>query len=63
MPPTIARRAGAPVSLVALSCALLLVGGCRASVRTGGDLTSPTEPLRVMSFNIRYDNPRDGVNA
>lgn len=24
---------------------------------------APTAPLRVMTFNIRYDNPGDGINA
>jgi endonuclease/exonuclease/phosphatase family metal-dependent hydrolase len=32
-------------------------------MRTGGGQTTATEPLRVMTFNIRYDNPGDGVNA
>jgi endonuclease/exonuclease/phosphatase family metal-dependent hydrolase len=63
MPRTIAQRFSAPVSLAALSLALLLTAGCRASMRTGRDLTTPAEPLRVMTFNIRYDNPRDSANA
>lgn len=40
-----------------------------ASARASGELpTSPTgasagAPLRVMTFNIRYNNPGDGINA
>lgn len=50
-------------TIVALSLALLLTTGCRAPMRTGIDGPTPAAPLRVMSFNIRYDNPNDGVNA
>lgn len=49
--------------LAVFSLALLLFAGCRASMRTGGEGTRTAEPLRVMSFNIRYHNPGDGVNA
>lgn len=63
MPRAIAQRFRTPVSLAALSVALLLATGCRASMRTGGDPTTAADPLRVMTFNIRYDNPGDGVNA
>ncbi len=60
MPRPIAHRFR---TLAVLSLALLFAAGCRASLRSGPDLTTATEPLRVMSFNIRYDNPGDGVNA
>jgi endonuclease/exonuclease/phosphatase family metal-dependent hydrolase len=63
MPRTIAQRFSVPVLLVALFLALLLAVGCTTSMRTGRDRTTPVEPLRVMTFNIRYDNPGDGVNA
>jgi endonuclease/exonuclease/phosphatase family metal-dependent hydrolase len=65
MPNTIAHRSSAPppVSLIALSLALLLTAGCGTPMRTGRDPTIPAEPLRVMTFNIRYDNPRDSANA
>jgi endonuclease/exonuclease/phosphatase family metal-dependent hydrolase len=63
MSPTITRRFRAPFSLAALSLALLLAAGCGASMRTGGNPTAAADPLRVMTFNIRYDNPRDGENA
>ena len=41
----------------------MAVAGC-ATAR-GGVATSvrPRDPLRVMTFNIRYNNPGDGVNA
>lgn len=49
--------------IATLFLALLLTAGCRASMRTGSNVPAPAAPLRVMSFNIRYDNPNDGVNA
>src|SRR4051794_32523771 len=65
MPHILARRLGAraPLSLAALSFALLLALGCRASVRTGAGPSVGADPLRVMTFNLRYDNPADGANA
>src|SRR2546422_163967 len=59
----IAQRFSAPVSLAALPLALLLAAGCRAPMRTGRDLTTPAEPLRVMTFNLRSDTPGDGWSA
>ncbi len=54
--------------------AVLVVAGCvrasvtrrdaAASVASDGRSTSrPDAALRVMSFNVRYDNPGDGLNA
>src|SRR2546423_12609173 len=63
MPRTIAQRFNGSVSLLGSFLALLLAVGCGTSMRTGRDPTAPVEPLRVMTFNIRYDNPADGVNA
>lgn len=46
----------------------LAIGAC-ASARTGGvssgrpSGTQAGTPLRVMSFNLRYNNPGDGINA
>ncbi len=41
--------------------AVLTAAGChRAPAPT---ILAPTVPLTVMSFNLRYDNPADGVNA
>lgn len=44
----------------------LALSAC-ASARSGGAPTSPSgaggTPLRVMTFNIRYNNPADGINA
>jgi endonuclease/exonuclease/phosphatase family metal-dependent hydrolase len=45
--------------------------GCQSASPAGGPATSggrgrpgvEPAPLRVMTFNIRYDNPNDGVNA
>ena len=56
-------------ALVALG--LVCVGGCHRApapdaMRTGRAATSAASavpPLRVMSFNIRYDNPRDSGDA
>jgi len=50
---------------------LTLVGGCQSSQSSrpsrtgagGAPASTSATPLRVMSFNLRYDNPRDGVNA
>lgn len=47
----------------ALGLAILVTVGCSAAMRTGREAPPATEPLRVMSFNIRYDNPGDGINA
>jgi endonuclease/exonuclease/phosphatase family metal-dependent hydrolase len=63
MPRLIAQRIGTPVPLAALFFALLVAAGCHASVRTGADARAAAEPLRVMTFNLRYDNPADGANA
>jgi len=48
----------------------LLISGCRGgasvgdtSSSDGAPMRSPPSALRVMSFNLRYDNPGDGVNA
>lgn len=43
----------------------LMLSACvRASVSGRGDAAAGgTGALRVMSFNVRYDNPGDGVNA
>lgn len=38
----------------------LLLAACRSAPSVS---PAPAHPLRVMSFNIRYDNPGDGVNA
>ena len=37
--------------------------GCHVQVRSGAEPATAPDPLRVMTFNLRYDNPRDGVNA
>ncbi len=47
-----------------LSCTVLaatLASGCVSVSRRTPSSTSA--PLRIMTFNIRYDNPGDGVNA
>jgi endonuclease/exonuclease/phosphatase family metal-dependent hydrolase len=46
----------------------LVLTACATMQSTGGASTSPSAtatgtPLRVMSFNIRYNNPGDGINA
>ncbi len=58
-------------SAALVTLGLVCVGGCRRAAtpdasRTGRAATNvvaATPPLRVMSFNIRYDNPRDSGNA
>ena len=50
-------------SRAVLALALFVVTGCSASMRTSGGQPTAADPLRVMTFNIRYDNPGDGVNA
>jgi len=50
---------------------LSLASGCQSAkaprtsptVAGGASASISATPLRVMSFNLRYDNPRDGVNA
>lgn len=46
-------------ALSPLLAILFLLGGC---ARQDPQPVSP-EPVRVMSFNIRYDNPGDGLDA
>lgn len=44
----------------------VLLGACmrpNVPMETGAHAGSVSTPLRVMSFNLRYDNPGDGVNA
>jgi endonuclease/exonuclease/phosphatase family metal-dependent hydrolase len=56
-------------ALAALS--LALASGCHqmqsslpdATSGGGASASASTPPLRVMSFNLRYNNPNDGVNA
>lgn len=58
-------------SLLALVIGAATLGACasaptaHASVATGTSAgrTHTDTPLRVMSFNLRYNNPGDGVNA
>ena len=46
---------------------LLLTAGCRAGTparqATAPHAPAPPPVLRVMTFNIRYDTPSDGINA
>ena len=64
----VARPRAARRALLLLALAPWGATGCRAG--TAGAARRPAAvadtapaPLRVMSFNIRYDNPSDGVNA
>src|SRR5215211_2435082 len=58
-------------SLAITALSLSLAGGChgaqsprRPATDAGGASTGRSAtPLRVMSFNLRYNNPNDGVNA
>lgn len=53
-----AARLGFPLALLAVSC-LMPDSTARAKERE----SAAPPALRVMSFNIRYNNPRDGENA
>jgi endonuclease/exonuclease/phosphatase family metal-dependent hydrolase len=55
------RRLAASLLLVA--AALPACARSTASVGTSTSAHADAPPLRVMTFNIRYDNPEDGVNA
>ena len=44
------------IKITILFLVLLVIGGCQSIADNAG------EHLRVMSFNIRYDNPDDGIN-
>jgi endonuclease/exonuclease/phosphatase family metal-dependent hydrolase len=54
-----------PRSLCPLLCATVLAATLASGCVSVSRRTPSTErtPLRVMTFNIRYDNPGDGVNA
>jgi endonuclease/exonuclease/phosphatase family metal-dependent hydrolase len=58
-----APRLRVATSVAVLSVAFLLATGCHVKVSTGAEPVASPDPLRVMTFNLRYDNPRDGVNA
>lgn len=58
------------MSRVARTMLLAVAAGLTACARTPAPMTTAAAPanvaaapLRVMTFNIRYDNPDDGVNA
>ncbi|TVQ04551.1 MAG: endonuclease/exonuclease/phosphatase family protein [Balneolaceae bacterium] len=42
---------------------LISATSCTETGRTSGGSTTINEPMRVMSFNIRFDNPADGPDA
>lgn len=42
---------------------LLLLAGCAAAPAVERHSSPDGEPLRVMSFNVRFDNPEDGPHA
>ncbi|MDZ7717196.1 MAG: endonuclease/exonuclease/phosphatase family protein [Balneolaceae bacterium] len=50
---------------ILVMAALFTVTGCEKSenFETSNATSSAIEPIRVMSFNIRYDNPEDGPDA
>jgi len=50
------------IARLALLC-LAAAAGCRSTASTTTAATPSTAALRVMTFNLRYDNPNDGVNA
>lgn len=59
-----------PRSRLLAALCVTVVAGCQSStpslepsVGAGVARTAEPTPLRVMTFNIRYDNPSDGVNA
>ena len=59
MPHRLSRRAAAVIALASLSAI-----ACHNPPSSAPRATAATAPpLRVMTFNIRYDNPADGVNA
>lgn len=51
-----------PRTLLVLLCAIAF-GACHPALRTSPQSAVASQPLRVMTFNIRFDNPGDGVNA
>lgn len=51
-----------PRTLLVLLCAIAF-GACHPALRTSPQSAAASQPLRVMTFNIRFDNPGDGVNA
>jgi endonuclease/exonuclease/phosphatase family metal-dependent hydrolase len=63
------RLCTVPLRLATLaSLCLALVAGCRVPASSRGvidpqSFTTTAPPLRVMTFNLRYDTPSDGANA
>ena len=56
-----------PPRVALLSSLCLVAAGCQppapASAIAAVPVAAPAPPLRIMSFNIRYDTPNDGANA
>ncbi|MFN2567161.1 MAG: endonuclease/exonuclease/phosphatase family protein [Gemmatimonadaceae bacterium] len=62
------RLGTVPLRLATLaSLCLTLVAGCRVPAPSPSVVAAPSlasaPPLRVMTFNLRYDTPSDGANA
>ena len=59
--------AATPVAAVGLLTFCIAAAlGCQRPATSGGSASTGSAsrtPLRVMSFNLRYDNPNDGANA
>lgn len=49
--------------LLILMPAILTFSACGESGESSSDITTAEEPIRVLSFNIRFDNPNDGPDA
>lgn len=65
---TFHRMAHYVVRMMILPGLVLALDGCRSATARQGtpgrsSATPGDAPLRVMSFNIRYNNPGDGINA
>lgn len=53
----------APIGLTAVLLVAASASCARSTVALGASPAPATSSLKVMSFNVRYDNPGDGVNA
>jgi endonuclease/exonuclease/phosphatase family metal-dependent hydrolase len=58
-----AARTGTPESYQLPHVGLRVVRELTAAEEAAASAGAPGEPLRVMSFNIRFDNPADGEDA
>lgn len=52
-----------PITLILIVILLIQFTGCKTGEISSGKSAEINKPMRVMTFNIRFDNPDDGPDA